>query len=120
MRLTRTLILLVVACVGFMLAAGGDQKTVNGWVIDSACAFTKGLDKPISRECALACAKKGSPLVLLQDDGTILWPISDETPAAGQNSKLLPYAGKHVTVTGKVYTKGNSQALVISKIAPAS
>ncbi len=46
-------------------AAEGTQTTVNGWVLDSACTFTKGLTKPISRDCALACAKAGSPLVLL-------------------------------------------------------
>jgi hypothetical protein len=33
------------------------HKSVTGWVLDSACAFTKGLKQPISRECALACAK---------------------------------------------------------------
>ena len=39
--------------------------TINGYVLDSACAFTKGLKKPISAECAIACAKAGSPLVIL-------------------------------------------------------
>lgn len=101
-----------------LLNAGetGSQKTVTGWVLDSACAFTKGLSKPISRDCALACAKKGSPLVILQDDGTIYWPISESMPAEGQNTRLLPWAGKRVTATGKVYTRGGSNALVIERI----
>jgi hypothetical protein len=94
----------------------GTQKTVSGWVLDSACAFTKGLTKPISRDCALACAKNGSPLVILQDDGTIYWPIAESVPAAGQNGRLTPYAGKRVTATGKVYTRGGSNALVIATI----
>ncbi len=44
-----------------ILVAGGiaarPQKsvTVEGYVLDSACAFTKGLEKPISRDCAVAC-----------------------------------------------------------------
>src|SRR5512144_719288 len=86
----------------------GERKTVTGWVLDSACAFTKGLSKPISRECALACAKKGSPLVILQDDGTIYWPISEGTPATSQNDRLTPFAGKRVTGTGKIYVRGGS------------
>ena len=49
----------------------GKPITVKGYVLDSACAFTKGLKKPISAECATACAKAGSPLVILTDDGTI-------------------------------------------------
>jgi len=97
-----------------------EDKTVTGWVLDSACAFTKGLSKPISRDCALACARKGSQLVILQNDGTIYWPISDQTPAEGQNQRLLPFAGKRVTVTGKLYTRGGSNALVIEKIADAA
>jgi len=102
------------------LASDAPEKTVTGWVLDSACAFTKGLTKPISRDCAVSCANKGSQLVILQDDGTIYWPISDQMPAEGQNKRLLPLAGKRVTVTGKLYTRGGSNALVIEKIAETS
>lgn len=95
------------------------HKTVTGWVLDSACAFTKGLSKPVSRECAIACAQKGSPLVILQDDGTIYWPISESMPAVGQNERLLPFAGKRVMASGKLFTRGGSRALVIEKIEEA-
>jgi hypothetical protein len=41
------------ACFAF--AADGTNITVSGWVIDSACAYTKGLDKAIGVSCAKAC-----------------------------------------------------------------
>jgi hypothetical protein len=91
-------------------------ETVKGYVIDSACTFTKHLRKPISPDCAIACAKAGSPLVIQTESGTIYWPISSDTPATGQNDKLVAYAGKMVKVTGKVYTRGGSKAIVIEKI----
>jgi hypothetical protein len=91
-------------------------STVQGYVLDSACAFTKGLDKPISSECATACAKAGSPLVILAKDGTVYWPIADSTPATGQNDRLLPYAGKQVSASGKVYERSGSKAIVIEKL----
>lgn len=94
----------------------GKSATVNGYVLDSACAFTKGLKKPISADCATACAKAGSPLVILADNGTIYWPIADTTPSSGQNDRLLPFAGQKVTATGKTYARGGSTALVIEKI----
>lgn len=94
----------------------GKPTTVNGYVLDSACAFTKGLKKPISAECATACAKAGSPLVILTDSGAIYWPIADTTPSSGQNDRLLPFAGKKVTASGKVFQRGGSTALVIEKI----
>jgi hypothetical protein len=101
-----------------VFAAEQTAKTtiVKGYVLDSACAFTKGLKKPISSECAVACAKAGSPLVILAPSGTIYWPIADTTPSSGQNDKLLPYAGKEVTVSGKVFQRGGSSAIVISKV----
>jgi hypothetical protein len=93
--------------------------TVKGYVLDSACAFTKGLKKPISSECATACAKAGSPLVILSPTGTIYWPIADTTPSSSQNDKLLPFAGQTVTASGKVFQRGGSTAIVISKIEAA-
>jgi hypothetical protein len=101
----------------FAIAADhGTDITVSGWVIDSACAFTKGLDKPIGVACAKACAKNGSLLVILRDDGTIFLPIDSKTPSFSQNSKLMPFAGEHVTVTGKDYVRNSSHALVVDKI----
>ncbi len=86
----------------------GQQKSVSveGYVLDSACAFTKNLEKPISRECALQCAKAGSQLVILSDDGAIYWPIAETTPATGQNAKLMEFAGGRVTAKGKLYDRG--------------
>jgi hypothetical protein len=98
-------------------AAPQKSVTVEGYVLDSACAFTKGLDKPISRDCALACAKEGSQLVILTNDGSIYWPIDSATPAKGQNAKLLEFAGNRVKATGKLYERSGSRALVIDTIA---
>jgi hypothetical protein len=118
----RTHFLLAVAVlVASVLATGdsGKEITVKGYVLDSACAFTKGLKKPISSDCATACAKAGSPLVILSDNGTIYWPIADTTPSSGQNEKLMPFAGKTVTASGRVFQRGGSSALVIDKISEA-
>ena len=108
------LVLLVAAmCVN---AADTPTVTVKGYVLDSACAFTKGLSKPISKQCATSCASAGSQLVILADDGTIYWPIADTTPSSGQNPKLLAFAGDKVTASGKIYERGGSKAIVIAKI----
>ena len=100
-------------------AKASSATTVKGYVIDSACTFTKHLKKPISSDCAIACAKAGSPLVIQTAEGVIYWPISSDTPASGQNDKLMSYAGKMVSVTGKVYTRGGSRAIAIEKVEAA-
>jgi hypothetical protein len=106
--------------LAFAATGNGKPDTIKGYVLDSACAFTKGLKKPISTECAVACAKAGSPLVILSEDGTIYWPIADTTPSSGQNEKLLPFAGQKVTATGRVFERGGSRALVIDKLESVS
>ena len=111
-------LLLLLALAVSAAEQGGKTTTVKGYVIDSACSFTKNLKKPVSPECALACAKAGSPMVILAPNGTIYWPIADTTPSTSQNDRLLPFAGKQVSVTGKVYRRGGSSAIVISKVEP--
>src|SRR5689334_4809635 len=116
-RLTVTLAgALLLAAAVYTLRAESKAATVKGYVIDSACTFTKGLKKPVSAECAQACAKAGSPLVILADTGSIYWPTTDAMPATSQNGKLLPFAGKRVVASGKEYDRGGSKALVIEKI----
>jgi len=121
MRIQKAATVVVAVCVFAVLTFAGSDAgksiSVNGYVLDSACAFTKGLTKPIIAQCAQACAKAGSPLVILADNGTIYWPIADTTPSAGQNEKLLPFAGERVTASGKAYARGGSTAIVIEKIA---
>jgi hypothetical protein len=120
MKIHKAACVVMTICVfASLLAVGSDtgkSVTVNGYVLDSACAFTKGLQKPLSAQCAQACAKAGSPLVILSDNGTIYWPIADTTPSSGQNDKLMPFAGQRVAASGKMYARGGSTAIVIDKI----
>lgn len=112
----KAVVLIVLATEVYLGAADTPTVTVKGYVLDSACAFTKDLNKPISKQCATECANAGSPLVILSEDGTIYWPIADTTPASGQNAKLMPLAGDKVIASGKVYQRGGSKAIVIEKI----
>jgi hypothetical protein len=97
-------------------ASRGKTATVNGFVLDSACAFVKDLKKPVNPDCAVACAKAGSPMVILSESGVLYWPISGDMPAKSQNDRLLPFAGKYVSVHGEVLEKGGSHGIVISSI----
>src|SRR6202790_3632035 len=101
-----TSLIVLAAASGLLLGAQQTTVTVEVYVLDSACAFTKNLEKPISRDCALGCAKEGPQLVILTRDGTIYWPIDSATPAKGQNTRLLEFAGNRVTATGKLYDRG--------------
>ena len=115
-RLAVCVLALLLAPVCGLAQTDSQPANIKGYVLDSACAFTKNLKKPISPECAVSCAKAGSPLVILTDSGTIYWPISDAMPAKGQNERLIEFAGKRVVVSGKVYQRAGSRAIVIATI----
>lgn len=119
-RVLKVLPIVMILLAAAWAADKGKAVTVNGYVLDSACAFTKNLSKPVSPDCARACAQAGSPLVILASNGTIYWPISESTPATGQNDKLLPFAGQKVTVSGRTFQRGGSTAMVIEKISASA
>lgn len=115
-----TLLVILFSVGAPRVRAADSTTTIKGYVLDSACAITKNLKKPISSECAVSCAKNGSPLVILTDTGVIYWPIADEMPAKGQNDRLMEFAGKKVSATGKVFLKGGAHAIVIAKVEAAA
>ena len=115
MKIAFVLVALLVAC-GSIAA---EQTTLEGWVIDSACTYSKNLSQPRGVACAKACARGGSPLVLPTDDGTVLLPIENAIPAHGQNARLMKFAGQRVKASGEVFNHGASKAIAISKIEAA-
>jgi hypothetical protein len=69
-----------------------------------------------SLECALSCAKSGSPLIILTRSDEIYFPISGQMPDASQREKLMPFVGKFVRATGTVYRRHGTRAIVIKDI----
>src|SRR5438105_4512019 len=111
MRKTFLVILLVASISG-----AAEEVTIEGWVIDSACTYSKNLSQPKSVACAKSCARAGSPLVILADDKTVLLPIENAVPAHGQNARLMKFAGQRVKATGEIFEHGGSKAIAIQQI----
>jgi hypothetical protein len=105
-----------VAVAAFVVALGAPAfaatETVKGKVVDQAC-YTKDMKANAGKDhkmpsgdvtdCAAACAKKGSPLALLTEDGK-LYQITGGL-AADMNAKLIPHISHTVEVTGDVTEK---------------
>jgi len=70
----------------------------------------------LSMKCLRACAKAGSPLVILTKDGELYFPISATMPDTDQRQKLMPFLGKYVQATGTVYERKGTRAIVINDI----
>jgi hypothetical protein len=91
--------------------------TIVGYVRDSGCVHRfHEVVKPLPNGCVEACARGGSPLVLLTEDEHVYHPISAEMPDVDVRPKLLPFLGKLVEISGHIYTRGDSKAISLERI----
>ncbi len=91
--------------------------TIVGYVRDSGCVHRfHEVVKPLPNGCVEACARGGSPLVLLTKDERVYHPISAEMPDVDVRPKLLPFLGKLVKISGHIYARGDSNAISLERI----
>ena len=94
------------------------KVTIEGLVRDLACPIQNPAAKAteFNLECALECARNGSPLVIQTKDGLLYIPISDAIPDKDQREKLMPFVGKYVSAVGTVYERKGTRAVAITEI----
>jgi hypothetical protein len=91
--------------------------TVEGLVRDIACPIQnkKSTATDFSMDCIVKCAKAGSPLGILDKEGTLYVPVTESMPDTGQQ-QLLPFVGKYVRATGKEFSRNGVHGLEIKDI----
>lgn len=92
--------------------------TIQGLVRDVACPIQnkQTTARTFNLKCARECARLGSPLIVLTDDGTLYTPISESMPDQDQRQRLMPFLGKYVQVTGVVFERNGTRAIAIKTI----
>ena len=98
----------------------GEPGVVVGFVRDIACLVRNQKATVItddeSRKCVAECARSGSPLAILTKSGELYLPISGEIPDENARSRLVPYAGKYVRTSGRLFQRGGTHAIEINRI----
>ena len=119
-----------IAAAGLILAAnvslGAKTETVRGQIVDQTCymkdmANNKGNDHKMTadtKDCAAACAKKGSPMALLTSDGTV-YTITGGL-AANNNEKLIAHIGHTVEITGDTTGTAGKMAIAAADLKMVS
>jgi hypothetical protein len=97
----------------------GTKLTVHGYVRDIACLMKYNEALKPTNDCAVMCARVGSPLVIVTAKGTIYTPISDSIPDTSMREKLMPFVGTYVEIKGEVYQRAGIKAIVIAQIKRA-
>lgn len=97
----------------------GVTMTVEGLVRDVACPMLnhQSTATHFNLDCARACTKAGSPLVILTKKGEMYFPMTDQMPDISQRERLMPYVGKFVRVTGQVRRRNGTRTIVIRNIS---
>ena len=119
-----TIVRIAAILVGFTATSlyAGDQAepkvvSVVGYLRDSGCVHRfHEVVKPLPNGCLEACVRAGSPLVVLTKDEQVYHPISSEMPDVDVRQRLLPFAGRLVKITGRVYGHGESKSISLEKI----
>jgi hypothetical protein len=96
------------------------NMSIVGYLRDSGCVYRfHEVLKPLPNGCVEACVRGGSPLVILTKDEKVYHPISTEMPDVDVRQRLLPFVGKLVKVTGRVYVRGGSNAISLERVEAA-
>lgn len=97
---------------------GNPDVTVSGWVVDANSWLGQGVRGPQYQGRSAASAEAGTPLVILTDDGSIVFPVQLRPPAGthASNLKLVAYAEQRVTVGGRLIEQGQEKAMVIQYV----
>jgi Protein of unknown function (DUF5818) len=84
------------AILAFALVAGFSTVAMaaefKGYIIDEKCSAKAAMKGNV--ECATTCIKGGAAAVLVTEEGKV-YKIADQ-------DKVVPLAGKQVTITGKM------------------
>jgi hypothetical protein len=111
----------LLACVSCAYAAGASAPhttAIEGLVRDVACPIQNHASTAtdFNLQCALACARSGSPLIILTKAGDIYFPITDRMPDPSQRQRLMPFVGKYVRALGQVFERNGTRAIAITEI----
>src|ERR1700732_4215771 len=110
-------VMLALATSGLSLAEDGATKSVTGNLRDGFCNPTMGAQGASHKKCAITCAEKGIPVVMVEkgtNKSYILLPPKDDQ--ALPKAAIEKMEDDNVTVTGKAYEKNNTNYLTVESV----
>ena len=93
------------------LAAAAD-KTISGEIVDLMCYADHNATGEKHAKCAATCIKSGGPVAIVSENKAYL-VVGDHKP---MNDQLAEYAGKTITLKGKLASNGGIPVLENAEI----
>jgi hypothetical protein len=92
--------------------AAAAEKTLTGEIVDLMCYADHNSTGEKHAQCAASCIKGGGPVAILSD-GKAYLVVGDHKP---MNDQLAEYAGKTITLKGKLASNGGIPLLENAEI----
>jgi hypothetical protein len=102
------------------LPESGREVVVTGELVETGCFVMSGRRGAEHRQCAIACARAGQPLGVLEDKTSTLWlAIFDRTDAAPDPAIVNLLSGR-VEVRGTAIERGGVNAILVKRVRSLS
>jgi hypothetical protein len=95
-------------------------RSIIGEVVDPGCWMVNGAKGASHKDCAIACAKAGQVLAIVESKTQKLYMIATDKPGEDPNKGLIDYVGQIVMVKGRVYSRGGATAIKPTSVEPYS
>jgi hypothetical protein len=92
--------------------AAAAEKTITGEIVDMMCYVDHNATGDKHADCAAKCIKGGGPVGILSE-GKVYLVVGEHKP---MNDELAEYAGKTITLKGKMASNGGATMLENAEI----
>ena len=91
-------------------------KTIKGEVVDLWCYMDHAAHGEKHKVCAVACAKMGNPIGIVDDEGNVYVAVGSELHQSDRE-RLIEKMAQQVTVTGTVISRGGLKMIYVKSIS---
>jgi hypothetical protein len=95
---------------------GMQQVTIKGELVDSLCYVTMNATGAGHKQCAIACAKAGIPISILEDGTGKLYTVLPKEDKTGYPESVINRMGETVTLKGDLYENGGNRYVTVESV----
>ncbi|OGX29028.1 MAG: hypothetical protein A3B78_03235 [Omnitrophica WOR_2 bacterium RIFCSPHIGHO2_02_FULL_67_20] len=95
---------------------GGNTVTIKGELVDSLCYVAMNATGAGHKQCAIACAKAGIPISILEDGTGKLYTVLPKEDKTGYPESVIAKMGEQVTLKGDLYENGGNRYVTVESV----
>jgi len=95
---------------------GVQRITIKGELVDSLCYVAMATKGPGHKQCAIACAKAGIPISMLEDGTGKLYTVLPKEDKTGYPESVINRMGETVTLKGDLYENGGNRYVTVESV----